>query len=124
MSGVASIIKVGNTLIVTIPEDIGDDEAVSLQESINERIEKTNVTGLLVDIATLETVDSFLGRLLNEIAVGGKLLGADTVVSGMRPAVAMTLVELGLPLKGIRTALDSERGLAMLGLDLRTGPRT
>jgi rsbT antagonist protein RsbS len=120
MSGVASIIKVGPTLIVTIPEDIGDEEATTLQESINEQIERTNATGLLVDISSLETVDSFLGRLLNEIAIGGRLLGADTIVSGMRPAVAMTLIELGLQLKGVRTALDSERGLAMLGLDVRS----
>jgi len=119
MSGVASLIKVGPTLIVTIPEDIGDEEAVALQENINEQIERTNASGLLVDITALETVDSFLGRLLNDIAVGGRLLGAETVVAGMRPAVAMTLIELGLQLKGVRTALDSERGLAMLGVDLR-----
>ena len=119
MSGVASIVKVGDTLIVTIPEDIGDEEAVSLQESINDRLEATNATGLLVDVSTLETVDSFLGRLLNEIALGGRLLGAETIVSGMRPAVAMTLIELGLQLKGVRTALDSERGLTMLGMDIR-----
>ncbi|MGE0058354.1 MAG: STAS domain-containing protein [Dehalococcoidia bacterium] len=119
MSGTSSIIKVGSTLIVTISEEIGDNDAVALQESINERIEQTDARGLLMDIASLETVDSFLGRLLNEIALGARLLGAETVVSGMRPAVAMTLIELGLQLRGVSTALDSERGLAKLGVLVR-----
>jgi rsbT antagonist protein RsbS len=116
MSGTTSIIKVGSSLIVTMSEDLGDHEATALQEAINERIEATDARGLLMDISSLETVDSFLGRLLNEIALGAKLLGAETVVSGMRPAVAMTLIELGLQLKGVRTALDSERGLEQLGV--------
>jgi rsbT antagonist protein RsbS len=119
MSSASSIIKVGKTLIVTISEEIGDNEAVTLQEAINERIEQTDARGLLLDIASLETVDSFLGRLLNEIALGARLLGAETVVTGMQPAVAMTLVELGLQLRGVSTALDSERGLERLGVLVR-----
>ena len=109
------VIKVGNCLIATVTEEIGDADALDLQESINERIEKTSATGVLLDISAVETIDSFLGRLLNEITVGARLLGADTVVAGMQPAVAMTLVELGLTLKGIRCAIDAERGLIMLG---------
>lgn len=119
MSGTSSIIKVGSTLIVTISDEIGDNDAVALQEAINERIEHTDARGLLLDIGSLETVDSFLGRLLNEIAMGARLLGAETVVSGMRPAVAMTLIELGLQLRGVSTALDSERGLEKLGVIVR-----
>src|SRR5215213_3668876 len=95
-------VKVGQSLIATIPEGIGDSEALQLQEEINSRIEVSNVRGVLLDISALQTVDSFLGRLLSDIALGARLLGADTVVAGMQPAVAITLVELGLNLKGIR----------------------
>ena len=92
------IIKVGNCLIATLNEEIGDADALDLQEAINGRIEQTDATGVLLDISALETIDSFLGRLLNEITIGARLLGAETVVAGMQPAVAMTLVELGLTL--------------------------
>lgn len=111
----AAIIQVLRNLIVTIPQDIGDREALDLQFAINESIETNEPDGLLIDISNLETVDSFLGRLLHDIASGAHLLGSDTVVVGMRPAVAMTLVELGLELKGVRTALDADRGLRLLG---------
>jgi rsbT antagonist protein RsbS len=87
---------------------------MELQAAINTRIEKTNAAGLLIDISALQTVDSFLGRLLSEIAAGARLLGAETVIAGMQPAVAITLVELGLGLRGVRTALDAEQGLHYL----------
>jgi len=115
------IVKIGNCLIATLTEDIGDADAMDLQESINTRIEATGASGVLVDISALQTIDSFLGRLLNEIATGARLLGAETVMAGMQPAVAMTLVELGLTLKGVRSALDAERGLTMLGQHLNGG---
>ncbi|MGE0135465.1 MAG: STAS domain-containing protein [Dehalococcoidia bacterium] len=111
----ASVILVQGNLIVTIPQDVGDNEALDLQVRVNETIEARSPGGLLVDISNLETVDSFLGRLLHDLATGAHLLGAETVVVGMQPAVAMTLVELGLELRGVRTALDADRGLAMLG---------
>ena len=112
------VIKVGNCLIATLTEEIGDQDGLDLQQSINQRIEETSATGVLLDISALHTIDSFLGRVLNEITAGARLLGADTVVAGMQPAVAMTLVELGLPLRGVRSALDAERGLTMLGQHL------
>lgn len=108
------IIKVGNALIVTVQEELFDRDALILQEDLSAALERTGASGVLLDISAVDTVDSFLGRLLNEIAVGAKLLGAMTVVSGIQPAVAVTLVELGLELRGIKTALNSERGLALL----------
>ena len=108
------IIKVGSSLIATIPQDLGDADAIELQEEINARIEKTGAAGVLLDISALQTVDSFLGRLLSDIAFGARLLGAQTVVAGMQPAVAITLVELGLALKGVRTVLDAEQALDLL----------
>ena len=108
------VVKVGRSLIATIPEDVGDTEAMELQEAINSRIEETSASGVLLDLSALQTVDSFLGRLLSDIAAGARLLGADTVVAGIQPAVAITLVELGLSLKGVRAALDAEQGLHFL----------
>lgn len=108
------IIKVAKNLIVTVPEDLGDTDAMELQEAISARIESTGASGVLLDLSALHTVDSFLGRLLSDIASGAQLLGAETVVAGMQPAVAITLVELGLELKGIRAALDAEQGLHFL----------
>ena len=108
------IIKVGTTLIATVSQDLGDSDAIELQEAINVGIEKTGAVGVLLDISALQTVDSFLGRLLSDIAIGARLLGAETVVAGMQPAVAITLVELGLALKGVRTVLDAEHGLHIL----------
>ena len=112
-----SIIKVGSNLIATIPADVNDAEAMDLQIAVNEKIESTGVSGVLIDISALDTVDSFLGRLLHDLAIGARLLGSRTVIAGMQPAVAMTLVELGLQLGGIQTALDAERGLKMLQSD-------
>ncbi|MEX0783750.1 MAG: STAS domain-containing protein [Dehalococcoidia bacterium] len=108
------IVKVGNNLIATVDEDLTDHDAVVFQEVLNARLEQANTTGVLIDVTAVETIDSFLGRLLNEIALGARLLGARTVVAGIQPAVAMTLVELGLTLDGVQTSLTPERGLAML----------
>lgn len=108
------IIKVGSALIATVDEDLTDDDALEFQERLNAAIERTGAAGVLIDVTLVETIDSFLGRLLHEIAVGARLLGATTVVAGIQPPVAMTLVELGLQLDGVKTALTAERGLAML----------
>jgi rsbT antagonist protein RsbS len=108
------IIKVGSVLIVTVTEELFDRDALVLQEDLNATLERTGAAGVLLDVSAVETVDSFLGRLLNEIAMGARLLGAQTVISGIQPAVAVTLVELGLELRGVRTALNPEKGLALL----------
>ena len=109
-----TIVKVGRSLIVTVPQDLGDSDALELQEAVNNQIERVDAAGVLLDLSALQTVDSFLGRLLSDIAAGARLLGAETVVAGMQPAVAITLVELGLALKGVRTALDADQGLHLL----------
>jgi rsbT antagonist protein RsbS len=108
------IIKVGRNLIATVDEDLSDHDAIVFQEALNSRLEQADATGVLIDVTAVETIDSFLGRLLNEIALGARLLGARTVIAGIQPAVAMTLVELGLTLEGVSTALTAERGLALL----------
>ncbi len=113
------IIKVGSALIATVDEDLTDDDALEFQERLNAAIERTGAAGVLIDVTLVETIDSFLGRLLHEIAVGAQLLGATTVVAGIQPPVAMTLVELGLQLDGVKTALTAERGLAMLAAPSR-----
>lgn len=95
-------------------EDLTDDDALGFQEALNTTIERTSATGVLIDVSLVLTMDSFLGRLLFEIASGARLLGAETVVAGIQPAVAMTLVELGLDLGEIRTVLTAERGLELL----------
>ncbi len=108
------ILKMGRFLLVTIQVDMHDQLAMTLQDDITERIRVTGARGVLIDISSLDVVDSFIGRMLGSIATMSKLLDADTVVVGMRPAVAITLVELGLPLQGVSTALDVERGMAKL----------
>jgi rsbT antagonist protein RsbS len=108
------IIKVGTTLIATVFEDLHDRDALQLQEDIGSALERTGARGVLLDLSVVELVDSFLGRVLNDVASGTRLLGAQTVVVGMQPAVAMTLVELGLELKGVHTALNAERGMRLL----------
>jgi rsbT antagonist protein RsbS len=108
------IMKIDRSLLVTIQVDMNDSLAQELQDDLSDRIVKTGATGVLIEISTLEIIDSFIGRMLSNITSISKLLGADTVVVGMRPAVAITLVELGLPLAGIRTALNVERGLALI----------
>ena len=108
------IIHVGDTLIATVLEDLNDRDALSLHESLGERLEQTDVRGVILDLTAVETVDSFLGRLLNDLAVHSELMGARTVVVGIQPAVAITLVELGLQLKGVRTALNPIKGRILL----------
>src|ERR1700742_9416 len=104
----------GKFLLVTIQVDMHDRLALSLQDDLTEQIVKHRARGVLIDISSLEMVDSFIGRMLGSIAAMASLLDAQTVVVGMRPSVAITLVELGLSLPGIRTALDVEKGMAAL----------
>jgi rsbT antagonist protein RsbS len=108
------ILKMGEFLLVTIQVDMHDQLALTLQDDLTERISHTGARGVLIDISSLEVVDSFIGRMLGSIAVMSRLMNAETVVVGMQPAVAITLVELGLTLPGVRTALDVERGMALL----------
>src|ERR1700733_14236740 len=108
------ILKLGEALLVTIQVDMHDRLAMALEEDLTTRIVEHGAKGVLIDISSLEIVDSFIGRTLANIAMIAKVLDADTVVVGMRPAVAITLVELGLSLPGVRTALNAERGMAMI----------
>jgi len=108
------ILKMGDYLLVTIQVDMHDRLAMTLQDDLTERIAKTQARGVLIDISSLEIVDSFIGRMLGNIAAMSRVLDAETVVVGMRPAVAITLVELGLSLPGVRTALNVDKGLAMI----------
>src|ERR1700758_1257960 len=108
------ILKMGEFLLVSIQVDMHDRLAMTLQDDLTERIVKTHAHGVLIDISSLDVVDSFIGRMLGHIAAMSRILDAETVVVGMRPAVAITLVELGLSLPGIRTALNIEKGMDML----------
>jgi rsbT antagonist protein RsbS len=108
------ILKMGAYLLVTIQVDMHDQLALTLQDDLTDRIVKTRAKGVLIDISSLELVDSFMGRMLGNIAAMSHILDAETVVVGMRPAVAITLVELGLSLKGVRTALNVEKGMSLL----------
>lgn len=108
------ILKMGEFLLVTIQVDMHDRLALALQDDLTAMIVKHRSRGVLIDISALEMVDSFIGRMLGTIASMATLLDASTVVVGMQPSVAITLVELGLPLRGIRTALDVEKGMTTL----------
>lgn len=108
------ILKMGEFLLVTIQVDMHDRLALTLQDDLTSQIVKFGAHGVLIDISALEIVDSFIGRMLASIASMAHLLDAETVVVGMQPAVAITLVELGLPMRGIRTALDVEKGMQAL----------
>jgi rsbT antagonist protein RsbS len=110
------ILKMGDFLLVTIQVDMHDRLAMTLQDDLTEGIAKTRARGVLIDISSLEIVDSFIGRMLGNIAAMSRVLDAETVVVGMRPAVAITLVELGLSLPGVRTALNVEQGMSLLKL--------
>ncbi len=113
------ILKMGKVLLVTIQVDLQDQVALALQDDLSSQIEKTGAHGVLIDISALEIVDSFVGRMLAGISGIASVLDATTVVVGMQPAVAITLVELGLSLEGVRTALNVERGMALLAADDR-----
>ena len=108
------ILKMGEFLLVTIQVDMHDRLAMQLQDDLTERIAATGARGVLIDISALEMVDSFIGRMIANIAAMASVLDAQTVVTGMQPAVAITLVELGLTLTGVRTALNVERGMTLL----------
>jgi rsbT antagonist protein RsbS len=108
------ILRMGEFLLVTIQVDMHDQLALKLQEDLSNAINKYASRGVLIDISSLEMVDSFIGRMVADISSIGKILGAETILVGMQPAVAITLVELGLSLPGVATALNVERGMALL----------
>jgi len=108
------ILRMGDVLLVTIQVDMYDRLAMTLQDDLTIRISETGAHGVLIDISSLDIVDSFIGRVLSNISLMASVLDATTVVVGMQPAVAITLVELGLSLQGVKTALNVERGMAML----------
>jgi rsbT antagonist protein RsbS len=108
------LLSLGDSLLVSIQVDLDDETVLALQQDLAERIVSTGARGVVIDISGVEIVDSFIGRMFGSIASLSRVLDAETVVVGMRPAVAITLVELGLSLDGVRTALDVERGLAIL----------
>ncbi len=108
------ILRMGEYLLVTIQVDMHDRLALALQDDLTDRISKTGATGVLIDISALDMVDSFIGRMLANTTAMARVLDADTVVVGMRPSVAITLVELGLDLRGVRTALTVEQGMEVL----------
>ena len=108
------ILKLGHALIVTIQVDMHDRLARALEEDLTDKIAKTAAKGVLIDISALEMVDSFIGRMIANVSSISSILDAHTVVVGMQPSVAITLVELGLSLPGVRTALNVERGMAQL----------
>lgn len=108
------ILRMGRFLLVTIQVDLQDQTALQLQEDLANQVQSSGASGVMIDISALEIVDSYIGRMFAAISGICTLLGARTVVVGMRPAVAITLVELGLSLQGVQTALDVERGMALL----------
>ncbi|OGB23605.1 MAG: anti-anti-sigma factor [Burkholderiales bacterium RIFCSPLOWO2_02_FULL_57_36] len=109
------ILRMGDLLLVTIQVDMHDRLAMMLQDDLTARIVKEQAKGVLIDISALDVVDSFIGRMISNTAAMARVLDASTVVVGMQPAVAITLVELGLALTGVKTALNVERGMALLG---------
>ena len=116
------ILRMGEFLLVTIQVDMHDRLAMTLQEDLTNRISETGARGVLIDISSLEIVDSFIGRMLGNIAAMSRVLDAQTVVVGMQPAVAITLVELGMSLQGVRTALNVDAGMEVLRESV-DGPR-
>ena len=117
------ILKLGEFLLVTVQVDMHDRLAMNLQDDLTEKIVSSHARGVLIDISALDVVDSFIGRMLSQIASMSRILDAETVVVGMQPAVAITLVELGLSLPGVRTALNIDKGMDLLrtsrALDVR-----
>lgn len=118
------ILRMGEFLLVTIQVDMHDRLAMALQDDLTSRICETGARGVLIDISSLEIVDSFIGRMLGNIAAMSRVLDAETVVVGMRPAVAITLVELGMSLTGVKTALNVDAGMEMLQTSLNGYERT
>ncbi|BDU16571.1 STAS domain-containing protein [Lysobacter auxotrophicus] len=108
------ILRMGDVLLVTIQVDLHDQVAMQLQNDLTTQIQRVGAKGVLIDISALEMVDSFIGRLIADTSSMSKVLDAETVVVGMRPAVAITLVELGVAMPGVRTALNVEKGMALL----------
>jgi rsbT antagonist protein RsbS len=117
------ILRIGRVLLVTIQVDMHDRLAMSLQDDLTARIVSDQAAGVLIDISALDIVDSFIGRMLGNIASMARILDAETVVVGMQPSVAITLVELGLSLPGIRTALNVDRGMDLLRVSEDEGER-
>ena len=115
MSDRIPIVKIGDVLMVSIQIDLSDDSTITLQEDLSQTIVDTGAHGVIIEISALEIVDTFIGRMLATIAAMSRVLDAETVVVGMRPAVAITLAELGLSLGGVRTALNVDRAFEMLG---------
>jgi rsbT antagonist protein RsbS len=113
-SGAVPVLRLGDALLVSIQVDLQDDHVMALQDELAEKIVATGARGVIIDISAVDIVDSFIGRMFSSIAALSRVLDAETVVVGMRPAVAITLVELGMSLDGVRTALDLEKGLAIL----------
>ncbi|MES2741961.1 MAG: STAS domain-containing protein [Pseudomonadota bacterium] len=109
------ILRIGDLLLVTIQVDMHDRLAMTLQDDLTDRIVRDQAKGVLIDISALDLVDSFIGRMISNTAAMARVLDATTVLVGMQPAVAITLVELGLTLPGVKTALNVERGMALLG---------
>lgn len=108
------ILRMGHFLLVTIQVDLYDQLAENLESDLVQMVKKTNARGVLIDVSAVTIIDSFMGRILGNIATMSKIMDAETVVVGMQPAVAITLVELGLPMKGVHSALNVERGMELL----------
>jgi rsbT antagonist protein RsbS len=115
------ILQMGKLLLITIQVDMHDEMAMKLQDDLMTKISRTEARGVLIDISALEVVDSFIGRMIANISVMSRLLNARTVLVGMQPAVAITLVELGLSLAGVKTALNVERGMKLLAAGFEDG---
>jgi rsbT antagonist protein RsbS len=118
------ILKMGNLLLVTIQVDLYDRLAEALEADLVQMIKKTEAEGVLIDISAVNIIDSFMGRIIGNIANMSKILDAHTVVVGMQPAVAITLVELGLPMKGVHSALNVEQGMELLQKKVRRSENT
>lgn len=116
------ILRMGDLLLVTIQVDMHDRLALTLQDDLTSQVQTTGAKGVLIDISALDMVDSFIGRMISNLSRMAHILDARTVVVGMRPAVAITLVELGLSLEGVETALNVERGMKLLQARRRVGP--
>lgn len=121
--GHVPVLRLGGVLLVTLQGDLYDSAAERLRQDIGRAVSDSAVTGVVIDLSGVEIVDSFMGRVLSDVAAMTRLLAAQTVVSGMRPAVAITLVELGLTLPGLRTALNTEEAMNLLGATVSAPPR-